>query len=70
MNPTIIDPSVNRKPTRLLNYPREVLDAVGQIVGPNVMGEHWIAVSADYDGKNTRVGFAIATPTDPSHKEE
>ena len=61
--------STNRKPTRFLNYPGKVLDAVGQIVGPNTMGEHWIAVSADYDGERTRVGFAIATPADLLEKE-
>ena len=53
-----------RKPIRSLNYPGDTRDVIGQIVGPNVMGERWIAVSADYDGERTRVGFAIATPAD------
>lgn len=49
---------------RFLNYLGDTRDAIGQIVGPNTMGEHWIAVSADYNGERTRVGFAIATPAD------
>ena len=62
--------SNNRKPIRFLNYPGDTRDVIGQIVGPNTMGEHWIAVSADYDGERTRVGFAIATPADLFEKGE
>ena len=76
LNPTEGDTmSDTRKPTRFLNYPGRPAHAlnypgkVGQIVGPNTMGEHWIAVSTDYDGERTRVGFAIATPADLSQKE-
>lgn len=56
--------------TRFINYPGDARDVIGQIVGPNTMDEHWIAVSADYDGERTRVGFAIATPADLLEKEE
>lgn len=50
--------------TRFINYPGDARDVISQIVGPNTMDEHWIAVSADYNGERTRVGFAIATPAD------
>lgn len=62
--------STTRKPIRFLNYPGDTRDVIGQVVGPNTMNEHWIAVSADYDGERTRVGFAIATPADLLEKEE
>lgn len=57
------------KAVRWLNYPgdtRHMVEAErGEQVGPNTLGEYWVAVEATYDeaaGK-TRVGFALHRPS-------
>lgn len=47
------------------NYKGKV-DSVGQIMGPNTMGEYFMAVEVVYDAENdkTRVGFALAARND------
>lgn len=55
----------SRIPVRFANYPGKV-DPVGQIMGPNLFGEHLTAVTAEYDeaaGK-TRVGFRYTRKED------
>jgi hypothetical protein len=51
----------NRTPVRWLNYPSDVRGMVGQVVGPNTMGEYLTAVTEDYDEATnvTRVGFVF-----------
>lgn len=44
-----------------LNYNADVRHMVGEVVGPNLFGERFRAVSADYDEATgrTRVGFEL-----------
>lgn len=44
---------------RFLTYPGDVTHMVGEVKGPNLLGEHLTAVSAEYDSatNKTRVGF-------------
>lgn len=42
-----------------LTYPRDHRGIVGKVLGPSYLGEFWRAVSADYDGSQTRVGFVL-----------
>lgn len=48
------------KATTWLNYPGDVRHMVGEVKGPNRLGELLTAVVADYDDEanTTRVGFA------------
>jgi hypothetical protein len=48
-------------PVRWLNYTADVREMVGQVVGPNTLGEYMTAVTADYDEAtgHTRVGFVF-----------
>lgn len=48
------------KATRWLSYPGDVRHIVGEVKGPNMLGEHVTAVVADYDAEAnmTRVGYA------------
>lgn len=48
------------KPVRFANYRGDVRHIVGEVKGPNMLGESLTAVTADYDGvaDRTRVGFA------------
>ena len=53
-----------RKPQRHLTYPGDVTHMVGEVVGPNTLGEYFTAVTAEYDTQTdrTRVGFIYGTP--------
>jgi hypothetical protein len=53
--------SLGVTPTRWANYPGNVVDSVGDVKGPNTLGEWLTAVGADYDPATdvTRVGFAF-----------
>lgn len=55
-----------RVPCRFATYRGDVRHIVGEIKGPNTIGEHLTAVSADYDETTdrTRVGFAYTTTHD------
>lgn len=46
--------------TRFLTYPGDCTHIVGEVKGPNLMGEMLTAVAATYDPEtdSTRVGFA------------
>ena len=56
MNETSLPPAV-----RFANYPGDVTHVVGEVKGPNLLGEVLTAVSAEYDSTadRTRVGFAF-----------
>ena len=58
--------SIDRKPSRFLNYPGDVTHIVGEVKGPNMLREYLTAVTADYDPATdvTRVGFAYTTTAD------
>lgn len=45
---------------RFLTYPGDVTHIVGEVKGPNTLGEFLTAVEAEYDSttNKTRVGFA------------
>ena len=52
---------MSQNPQKFLTY-KDIdvsQSAVGQTVGPNTLGEYWMAVTAEFDGKDTRVGFRI-----------
>lgn len=55
-----------RKPLRFATYPGDATEAVGNVVGPNALGEPMTIVSAEHDPETgtTRVGFAFATTPD------
>ena len=55
-----------RKASRHATYPGNVEHIVGEVKGPNTIGEHLAAVEATYDPEadKTRVGFAYATTHD------
>ncbi len=46
-------------PVRWATYPGDVTHMIGEVKGPNLLGESLTAVSADYDAETnkTRVGF-------------
>jgi hypothetical protein len=46
-------------PVRFANYSGDVTHVVGEVMGPNLLGEMLTAVTADYDPEThtTRVGF-------------
>lgn len=48
--------------TRFATYPGDVTHMVGEIKGPNTLGEPLTAVTAEYDPleDKTRVGFTFA----------
>ncbi len=48
------------KPSTYLTYPSDVTHMVGEVKGPNRMGEYLTAVSVEYDERTgySRVGFA------------
>jgi len=48
--------------TRFATYPGDVTHIIGEVKGPNTLGEPLTAVSAEYDAKTdkTRVGFTFA----------
>jgi hypothetical protein len=48
-------------PVRFANYRGDVTHIVGEVKGPNLLGETLTAVSAEYDSAadRTRVGFAF-----------
>lgn len=50
------------QPTRFATYPGDVTHIVGELHGPNLLGERLTAITADYDPKadKTRVGFTFA----------
>lgn len=53
--------TAGKQPARFLNYPGNVsATIVGEVHGPTTMGEHLVAVTADYspDADRTRVGYA------------
>lgn len=55
-----------RSPSRWANYPRNVSDALGQVVGPNTLGEFLTVVAVEYDPATdrSRVGFAYSQASD------
>ena len=55
-----------RKPIRFATYPGNVASIVGEVKGPNLLGEYLTAVTAEHDPETdkTRVGFAYATVAD------
>lgn len=50
-------------PARFATYPGDCTHIVGEVKGPNNLGEAMRAVTADYDpaADTTRVGFAYFT---------
>jgi len=52
-------------PTRFATYPGDVTHIVGEVHGPNLLGERLTAITADYDPdtNKTRVGFTYQTVT-------
>lgn len=54
--------------TRFATYPGDVTHIIGEIKGPNLLGEPLTAVSAEYDAETdkTRVGFTFAKVEVPS----
>ena len=50
-------------PTRFASYPGNVSHIIGEVKGPNLLGEHLTAVTADYNAETnkTRVGFTYQT---------
>jgi len=55
-------------PQRFLTYGGDQRHIIGEVKGPNTMGEYVTAVSADYDPDthSTRVGFRYSTATESS----
>lgn len=55
-----------RTPQRFANYRGDQSHAVGEVMGPNRLGEHLVVVTAEYDDKadKTRLGFAYPSRTD------
>lgn len=53
-------------PSCYLTYPGDVRRIVGEVKGPNYLGEWMTAVTADHDpiAQTTRVGFAIGVHGD------
>jgi len=49
-------------PVRFATYPGDVTHMIGEVKGPNTLGEPLTAVSAEYDAQTdkTRVGFTFA----------
>ena len=49
-------------PTRFATYPGDVTHMIGEIKGPNTLGEPLTAVTVEYDADmdRTRVGFTYA----------
>ena len=60
MTQPIPEPVAMPAASRHLNYRGDRTGAVGQVMGPNLLGEVVVAVDADYDAAadRTRVGFA------------
>jgi hypothetical protein len=54
--------------TRFATYPGDVTHIVGEVKGPNLLGEWLTAVTADYDAATdkTRVGFTFQTVAVPA----
>ena len=50
-------------PVRFANYPGDCTRIIGEVKGPNTLGEVLRAVTADYDPESdvTRVGFSYLT---------
>lgn len=46
---------------RHLTYDGDARDIVGQVRGPDTRGRVWQAVTAEFDGARTRVGFVVGT---------
>jgi len=48
--------------TRFATYPGDVTHIIGEVKGPNLLGERLTAVTAEYDAETnkTRVGFTFA----------
>ena len=44
-----------------LTYKGDARDIVGQVRGPDTRGRTWSAITADFDGEKTRVGFVVGT---------
>jgi hypothetical protein len=65
---TVTIPVVTPQATRFATYPGNTTDTVGQIVGPNTLGERFTIVSAMYDPQTdkTRCGFACGVFKDVS----
>jgi len=65
-------PAPARKPLRFATYPGNALHIVGEIKGPNTLGEYLTAVSANYQESagTTRVGFAYTTTHDVQRHTE
>jgi hypothetical protein len=63
---TETSPTTARKPSRFLAYPGDVTHMVGEVVGPNQLGEFLTAVNASYNEgtDRTTVGFAFTTADD------
>ena len=55
-----------RQPSRFATYPGDVRHIVGEIKGPNTLGEYLTAVTAEHDPatNTTRGGFAYPPPPD------
>lgn len=55
-----------RTPIRFATYAGDVTSIVGEVKGPNMLGEYLVAEEAEYDAETnkTRVGFAYATVAD------
>jgi hypothetical protein len=52
------------KPVRFATYPGNVVNQImGEVKGPNLLGEYLTTVTADYDAEanETRVGFTYQT---------
>ncbi len=55
-----------RQPLRFANYNGDVRHMLGEIHGPNALGEYMVAVEVTFDDKKnkSRTGFAFATTHD------
>jgi hypothetical protein len=54
-----------RTPQRFCTYQRAGAELIGQVRGPNMLGEYMVAVSAEPNPEGgTRVGWAFAAPAD------
>jgi hypothetical protein len=53
---------------RFATYPGDTRDMVGNVYGPNTLGEHMTAVTAEFDpeASSTRVGFDFTQKGDAS----
>jgi hypothetical protein len=49
------------QPTRFATYPGDVTHIIGEVKGPNLLGERLTAITAEYDAETnkTRVGFTF-----------